>query len=65
MKTKITKQAGKGSQQELLPSKHALFQLSGGDPARRTAGDYAKATPNVVRSGPSIVERSRGINRAS
>ena len=62
MKTEITKHAGKGSQQELLPSKHALFRLSGGDPARRTANDYAKAGPDVVRNGPNIVERSRGTH---
>lgn len=58
MKTEITKRAGKGSK-PLLPRKSALFSLAK-NPARRTAVDYAKATPDVVRSGPNIVERSRG-----
>lgn len=59
MKTDVTHHAGKGSQQDFLPSKHALFQLSGGDPAQHSVGNYAKAAPNVVQSGPNIVERSR------
>lgn len=62
MKTDTIEHVGKGSQQEFLPNKHALFRLSGGDPAQRSVSNYAKAAPSVVRSGPSIVERSRGTN---
>ena len=46
---------GKGSKQQLLPNRHALNQISGGDPMRRTMGDYAKAGPDIVQSGPGIM----------
>lgn len=50
----ITKHAGKGSQQEVLPNRHALSRLTKGDPADRTMNDYAKATPlaNPQASSP-------------
>lgn len=54
MKVEITNHAGKGSQ-NFLPSKSAVNQLVK-DP-RSSAVDYAKAGPDVVRNGPSIVER--------
>lgn len=38
--------AGKGSRQEILPSRHALSKLTGGSPADRTMSMYAKATPS-------------------
>lgn len=37
---------GKGSRQEMLPSRHALSKLTGGSPADRTFNMYAKATPS-------------------
>jgi len=58
MKTKRGKMVthtGKGSKLELLPNRHALNKLSGGDPMRRTTGDYAKAGPDIVETGPSMV----------
>lgn len=60
MKIKVTEHAGKGSRSEILPSKHALFQLSGGDPAQRTLGNYAKATPNILQTGPDFLGVQRG-----
>lgn len=30
---------------EMLPSRHALSQLTGGDPIQRSMGNYAKLTP--------------------
>jgi hypothetical protein len=36
---------GKCSNQELLPSRHALTSLTQGDPMSRTLNNYAKATP--------------------
>jgi hypothetical protein len=48
VRARLVTHAGKGSQQELLPSRHALNKISGGDPLRRTIGDYAKAGPSIV-----------------
>lgn len=42
----ITKHAGKGGKQEMLPSRHAVSQLVGGDPIQRSLGNYAKLTPS-------------------
>lgn len=53
MKVEITEHAGKGSQQ-ILPSKSAVNKLVH---ERASATQYAKAGPDVVRNGPSIVER--------
>ena len=52
MKGGITHHAGKGSQQEILPSRSALSKLVRGP--QTTINDYAKATPDVVQNGPSI-----------
>jgi hypothetical protein len=35
----------KSLKQQLLPSRHAMAQVAGGDPAQRTMGNYAKMTP--------------------
>ena len=52
MKADITHHAGKGSKQELLPSRTALSKLVRGP--QTTVNDYAKATPSVVQTGPNI-----------
>lgn len=52
MKDDITHHAGKGSKSEILPSRSALSKLVRGP--QTTINDYAKATPNVVQSGPDI-----------
>lgn len=41
----LVKHAGKGATEQTLPSRHALNDLTAGDPMRRTMNDYAKATP--------------------
>lgn len=46
---------GKGSKQEMLPSRAALSNLVKGDPMQRTLGQYAKATPTMDES-PSMVQ---------
>lgn len=53
MKAKITTHAGKGSR-PFLPSKSAVSKLVRG---RSSVTQYAKAGPDVVQNGPSIVER--------
>jgi hypothetical protein len=52
MTTDITHHKGKGSKQEILPSRSALSKLVRGP--QTTINDYAKATPNVVQSGPNV-----------
>jgi hypothetical protein len=37
---------GKPGRQEMLPSRHAMAQLVGGDPMQRSMGNYAKLTPS-------------------
>ena len=51
VKVEITHHAGKGSQQ-ILPSKGAVNELLRDRPS---VNNYAKAGPNVVQNGPSIV----------
>jgi len=46
----ITRHAGKGGGQEMLPSRHAVSQLVGGDPTQRSIGNYAKLTPSGAGS---------------
>lgn len=36
----------KGSQIEMLPSRHALSTLTGGDPIQRSLNNYSKLTPS-------------------
>lgn len=52
MKVKITHHAGKGSQ-PILPNKGALNKLVQSPDI--SVNQYAKAGPNVVQNGPSIV----------
>lgn len=37
---------GKGSRQEFLPSRFALTKLAHGNPAERSANEYARRTPS-------------------
>ena len=41
----IVKHAGKGSQEQVLPSRHAISTLTAGNVGDRTMQNYAKATP--------------------
>jgi hypothetical protein len=42
---------GKGSQQQILPSRHALNTLTRGDTVNRSLGNYAKSTPGPDNTG--------------
>jgi len=53
---KVTKVKNKGSKQEMLPHRHALAQLTGGDPYKRNMNNYAKVTPGVGQNTRSIVD---------
>ena len=41
----LIKNAGKGSQEQVLPSRSALSTLTSGNVGDRTMNNYAKATP--------------------
>ncbi len=41
------KNIGKGSNEQMLPSRSAMQTLTAGDPATRTMQDYAKVTPPI------------------
>jgi hypothetical protein len=43
---KVTRNAGKGGGQEMLPSRGAMSMLTGGNPVERSLGNYAKLTPS-------------------
>lgn len=47
---------------EVLPSRHARAQLTGGDPVQRTIGNYAKQAPTGPNAGgPGIMAPMPGI----
>lgn len=58
MKTTRITNVGKGGGQEILPSRHALNTLTGGDASQRTLGMYAKASPLDV-SGVAAMKLAR------
>lgn len=41
----LVKHAGKGSSSQVLPSRHSMSDLTGGDQAQRSMNNYAKQTP--------------------
>lgn len=63
-KGKVPKAKGKGGQQEMLPSRHALSQLS--NPMQQTMNNYAKLTPSgagAPSSYPAITaEGEEGVS---
>lgn len=44
----VMKGKGKNSKQELLPSRHALTQLTKGDTFQRSVNNYSKKTPAAL-----------------
>lgn len=46
MKPTMKKHVGKGSQEEILPHRNAMQQLTKGDPTQRSLNNYAKKTPS-------------------
>lgn len=49
-----TNHSGKGAQEQILPHRMAMNQLTKGDPSQRTMNNYAKATPGLGQESPSI-----------
>lgn len=42
-----SKLIGKNGRQEVLPSRFAMAELTGGSPAQRSLGNYARLTPDA------------------
>lgn len=54
-KPKMTKNVGKGSREEELPSRFAKAELTGGDAFQRSMNNYSKKTPGHLNSNmPNI-----------
>lgn len=60
---KIDVHMGKGSQSQMLPSRHALNVLTKGDPSQRTIGNYGKLTP-VGRGAPGTYDDIEAMGQA-
>jgi hypothetical protein len=55
VKVQSIKHKGKGSQEEPLPSRHAMSQLTGGDPTQRSLNNYSKKSPaSLDQETPNI-----------
>ena len=54
--TKTVKNKGKGSQEEQLPHRFAMTQLTKGDPMQRTMNQYSKKSPatGLDQGAPNI-----------
>ena len=52
---------GKGSRQELLPNRHAVNRLTGGETWERTINNYAKVTPSGedALEAPSVLDMAQ------
>lgn len=48
---RLIRHKNKGSKEQLLPSRHAMDQVTKGDPWQRSMSNYAKLTPSGAK-GP-------------
>lgn len=57
----FTHHIGKGSVSELLPSRHALNQLTAGATPKRGMNNYARATPSGSKAlgAPSVLSMGK------
>jgi len=61
---KITRIVGKGSKDEVLPSRMAMETITKGDPMQRSMNNYAKKTPSGAGAmGPSFMMMGRFMGR--
>jgi hypothetical protein len=58
---KIINHVVKGSQQELLPNRHAVNRLTGGETWERTINNYAKVTPSGedALNAPNVLDMAQ------
>lgn len=50
---RLVQNVGKGGKQYLLPGRHALAELTKGNPWQRSIGNYAKLTPSGANAPTS------------
>jgi len=57
---KMIHNKGKGSKSELLPNRHTMNRLTGGEAWERSMNNYAKVTPSGkgAEDVPSVLEMS-------
>jgi hypothetical protein len=61
---KVIRNVGKGSKDEVLPSRMAMETITKGDPMQRAMNNYAKKTPSGLSAmGPSFMMMSRMMGR--
>jgi len=61
---KVTRIVGKGSKDEVLPSRMAMETITKGDPMQRSMNNYAKKTPSGAGAmGPSFMMLGRFMGR--
>jgi len=61
---KVTRIVGKGSKDEVLPSRMAMETITKGDPMQRSMNNYAKKTPSGAGAmGPSFMMMGRFMGR--
>ena len=59
MENTIKRHDGKGAKEEILPSRYAKADLTGGDAFQRSMNNYAKKTPVGNIKTPSIFQMGR------
>lgn len=59
MKAAAVRNIGKGAKEEMLPSRYARAQLTGGDAFQRSMNNYAKKTPTGNLRTPGIFAMGR------
>lgn len=61
---KVVRNVGKGSKDEVLPSRMAMETITKGSPMQRSMNNYAKKTPSGLNAmGPSFMMMSRMMGR--
>jgi hypothetical protein len=61
---KVVRNVGKGSKDEVLPSRMAMETITKGNPMQRSMNNYAKKTPSGLNAmGPSFMMMSRMMGR--
>ena len=61
---KVVRNVGKGSKDEVLPSRMAMETITKGDPMQRSMNNYAKKTPSGLSGmGPSFMMMGRIMGR--
>ena len=55
----FTQHSGKGSKQQTLPNRHAVNELTKGEPWQRSINNYAKVTPSIDNDTPDTLDMAQ------